>query len=207
MLRGQCRRYVVAIEIVKISYLILMKYTVNYTKKEYDGLNQKFFALKKKAAAWIKKNENMIYWSEIVESKPESKLPRLVAKFEIPNDWTKYTGTLCTYFETGLECLYLTLQRNDPELKGPLNPNFDETRPEGGSNFRNFSTYEAMVDIRDGQVLELPTGEKICMLRDRDFAKRDGGKLSFYPQGFDKAEWLSLFDSGVVVTLWEKKRP
>lgn len=179
------------------------KYQISYTLKSpgLPGYHRELFKTKKEANSWFKKNKDEIYWHQLTECEPKSSMPRPIVKFEPNENFIKKTGTLQTYFETGMECLGLAFYEDG--IHGSPNPDFNPSMPEGKNNFKYFSSHEGMTFIENGHILGLPNGERVGMLKDRDFAKRDGYRLSFYPQGFSKSEILELFyDETVKVTIW-----
>lgn len=184
------------------------KYAINYTMKlpHPQGYHRETFRTKKAANLWMAANKNRLYWHQFVYLFPKSSLPRPLVKDEPGPDYVKKTGTLQTHFETGMECLGLVFyDENAP--KGPPNPEYDPSKPEDRRNFKHFSTYEALTFIGNGMILQLPSGEKVFMIRDRDFAIQDGFNISFYPRGFTKKEWIELFvPENVKVTLWVKEK-
>jgi hypothetical protein len=182
------------------------KYQISYTLKgpAPAGYRCELFPTKTAANSWLKKNKSKIYWHKLTETNPKSKKPKPLINFEPGDDYIKKVGTLQTHFETGMECMGLVFYEDG--IHGPPNPNFDTTKPEGGGNFKFYGNYNAMTFINHGHVIQFPNGEKVGMLKDREFAQKDGYRLSFYPQGFSKAEWITLFASeSVNVTIWIKK--
>lgn len=186
----------------------LDKYAVNYTLKEevFTGYHQQLFMKKKPAKEWIKANEGKLYWHQLVHLYPKSRQPRPIITFEtLSENYDKYTGILQTYYETGMECMGLVFYRDDVP-KGSLNPKFDPTQPESKSNFKYYKSYEGIIMLGNGMVLLLPGEQKVGLLKDIDFAKQDGYRLSFYPRGFSKKEWVGLFiNEDVKATLWVRK--
>lgn len=181
------------------------KYQVNYTLKDKanPGFNRREFYTLEKAEKWIKKNEDTFYWHEFVEINAASKWPKPVVESVGP-EYQMKIGTLGTHFETGMECMGLVL--NEDGIHGGPNPNFDPTKPEGGSNFRNYASYDALNFIGRDQFLKIGDGPIIEIIRDRDFGVRDGFRLSFYPSGFSRKELLQLFGpNNIKATLWVKK--
>jgi len=145
-----------------------------------------------------------IYWHRIVAADPQSKWPKYTVATDVDLGKTheKLEGWLETHFETGMECLGLVLDQRIPD--GP-NPNFDPTKPEDGSNFKNFRSYAGLHYVGREDVLEVD-GERILMARDRDFAQADGYRLSLYPSGFSSKELIKLFNSNKKATLWQKRK-
>lgn len=188
-----------------------MKYILEYTKTleatngKDEGLFIKRFNTKKELKAFFKTEMRNIYWSRLREKDPSSKLPKMIIPPNDPglSEYTALKGVLETYFETGLECLGLAFYRDDA-VKGPRNPDFDPAKPASRSNFEFFRTYEGMLLVGRGHLLELEGVGIIGLERDRDFAKADGHQLSYYPRGFSKEEWLNLFLKETKVCLWVK---
>lgn len=183
------------------------KYAINYTMKmpHKQGYHRETFKTKKAANIWLKQNEEKIYWQQFIYLFPKSKLPRPLVKDTPGDNYIKKTGTLQTYFETGMECMGLVFY-DDAAPLGPPNPDFDPSKPESRNNFKHFSTYDGLTFIKQGMVLQLPSGDKVFMIRDIDFSRQDAYNISFYPRGFTKAEWMELFvHENVKVTLWVKK--
>lgn len=106
------------------------------------------------------------------------------------------TGTLETYFETGMECMGLILYE-DGIIGGP-NPNFDPSKPEGGSNFKNYKTHDGINFVEKMDVIELlnkngKVYKRILCIYDIKKAREDGYRLSLYIEGWDKMELARLF--------------
>lgn len=183
-----------------------MKYQISYTLKEANkpGMGQELFKSKKAAADWLKKNEEKLYWYQLTEINPKSKLPKPIIKFEPGEEYTLKSGTLQTYYETGMESMGLVFYEDG--IYGPTNPGFNPDLPESRNNFKNYSSYDALNFIETGMILEI-NGQKIGMVKDRDFARRDGYRLSFYPAGFSRKELIQLFaPENVKVRVWIKKK-
>lgn len=181
------------------------KYHISYTLKNPKPGEPVFFreGFSTKAAAnlWLRKNKAKIYWHQFRHSNPKSKRSRPVIQLTSEKNYVKKIGTLQTHYETGMECLGLTFYEDG--VHGGPNPEFDSSKPEGPNNFKFFSTYDGLTYIENGQILQFPDGKTVMMLKDRDFAKEDGYRLSFYPQGYTKEEWLSLFSSQkLAVIIW-----
>jgi hypothetical protein len=180
------------------------RYQVNFTMKTFKGFEAKAFSSKAEADLWIKKNKKKLYWSQVVSLAPKSRLPRPIVLFDPEPTYEKFDGKLGTYFETGMECLALVFVKNEPV--GPPNPNFDESKPEDGRNFKNYGNFDAIINLRSGQILKLPDGSKVGLISDAKFAVEDGHRLSFYPQGFTKLELVKLFlPETTTATIWVKK--
>lgn len=183
-----------------------MKYQISYTLKDKakPGMGQELFKSKKDASAWLKKNEKKLYWHQLTEINPKSKLPKPIVGFEPGDEYTFKLGTLQTYYETGMECMGLVFYEDG--VHGGPNPNFDPSKPESKSNFRYYSSYDGLHFIETGMIVEI-NGQKIGMVKDRDFATRDGYRLSFYPAGFSRKELIELFSpENVEVRAWIKKK-
>jgi hypothetical protein len=183
------------------------KVIVSYTEKVFQGIKAKEFDSRPLAEAWVKENQETVYWSSIRKRNPASENPKRVLANDV--DLTGYIeikGTLQTFFETGMECTGLILH-DDFAPKGPENPKFDPTKPEDGNNFKHFSSYENIHDITSGDIFQPEGHPKYVMLKDRQFAADDAYRLSFYPQGFTYAEWTSFFaKQNIKATVWTKKR-
>lgn len=184
-----------------------MKVLLNYTEKNAKSprMLTKIFESKKAALAWVKRKAKKLYWHQIVAINPKSKHPKPVVLFELGDEYQRFTGVLSTYFETGMEALGLVFERDD--VSGPPNPNFDPSQPENRNNFKNFKTLDGLIFLKHGQILQIgEDGEKIALIKDIDFAKSDGFRLTMYPRGFKKNELLDLFQPGTTkATLWVKK--
>lgn len=181
------------------------KYQISYTLKDQTKplLGRESFSSKKEASKWLKENEGLLYWYQLTEINPKSKLPRPLIDFEPGNEYTVKSGTLQTYYETGMECIGLVFYEDG--VHGGPNPDFDPSKPESRSNFRYYSSYDGLHFIEHGMIVEI-NGKKIGMIKDRDFAKRDGYRLSFYPAGFSRKELIELFGSeNIKVRAWIKK--
>lgn len=179
------------------------KYQLSYTlKKPGDSFyHYRLFFTKKEAASWISANKSTLYWHQLTEISPKSNRPKPLIQFKPDGSFKKKTGTLQTYFETGMECMGLIFYEDG--IHSSPNPNFDSNKPESKSNFRYFSSHDGITFIASGHIIEFANGDKIGMAKDREFAKKDGYRLSFYPQGYTKKEWLALFESEMLkVTLW-----
>lgn len=166
------------------------------------GYHYEFFKTKAEANEFIRANKSKIYWKSLSEINPKSKKPKPLFETE-PVGYMKKVGTLQTYFETGMECLGLVFYEDG--VYGEPNPSFDPSKPESKENFSRYSSFAGVTFIDSGHVLKFPNGELVGMVKDRDFAKRDGYMLSFYPRGFSKDEWLDLFVlEDTKVTIWIK---
>jgi len=168
------------------------KYQISYTLKDKTkpGFGRELFATKKEAAQWLKKHEQDLYWHQFTEINPKSKLPRPIIEFEPGEEYDLKVGTLQTYYETGMECTGLVFYEDG--VHGGPNPDFDPSKPESKSNFRYYSSYDGLHFIEHGMILEID-GQKIGIIKDRDFASRDGYRLSFYPAGFSRKELIEIF--------------
>lgn len=188
------------------------KFVVNYTKNigyskggKFDGYHRQGFLVREDALKWVVDNKEMIYWSQVVEVDAASKHPKAIVE-EIPDPlhWDRFEGTLQTFNETGMECLGLVLQCDEPH--GDANPDFDPAKPETGSNFRWYSSYDALHFIEKNTILEID-GVRYAMIKDSEFAEADAYNLSFYPAGFSKKELLTLFiPENKLATLYVKKK-
>jgi hypothetical protein len=175
------------------------KFIVNYTQKieftngKFNGTHSKDFPSREDALDFVS-SEPSIYWSEIVEAEPKSKLSALCVQVDDPGltDYTRHEGILETYYETGMESISLILYRDG--FDDSPNPKFNPSEPESKANFRYFKSLEAALFIKNGDILEID-GKLIYLFKDREFARADGFKLSFYPRGFTKAQWVELFAS------------
>lgn len=185
-----------------------MRYEVVYTKKDeesFSGYHSERFETWKQAEQWVKDNQDVVYWSSVRDTEAASERPRYIFRGEIPDDYDKIQGTLQTYFETGMECLGLVLQADEP--KGPPNPKFNPLLPEGRDNFRNYSSYDALFFIENGDILEVD-GVMYAMVQDRKFARADGYRFSFYPMGWSKKELVELFmPENKRAVIYRKKKP
>lgn len=214
------------------------KYKINFTLKApgEQGYKQKQFKTEKSANNWLKKNEDQLYWHQLVEINPKSDKEKPLAGFfsemlehgidtsssqtktikimknnELhkayvnEDNYIKKVGTLGDHFETGMECMGLVFIEDG--IFGPPNPNFDPSKPETrNSNFKHFSSYDALTFIHSGQIIEFPEPkQKVLMLKDIEFARKDGFNLSFYPRGFTKQELLEYFLLNTKVTIWIPK--
>lgn len=179
-------------------------YLVNYTLKgESGGWHSQTFKTKDEALLWVKKNP-LIYWSQVVSMDAKSLLPRPIVTGEVDQSYQCYSGNFGTYYETGMEYLALVFERDD--IKGSPNPNYDKTKPESASNFQFFKDFSGLILLKQGDILLLPSGDRVFLLRDRVFAREDGFRLGFYPQGFSRKELLELFVPGNVKSkIWVKK--
>jgi len=146
-----------------------------------------------------------IYWHKIVASNPASKWPKVIVSpsEDLSKTHDRIEGVLDGYFETGMECLGLTLY--DLTKLGPPNPDYDASKPEDGRNFKNFRSHEGLHFIEKSDVLEYD-GYRYSMVRDRDFALEDGFRLSLYPAGYSKDELLSLFHTNKRAVLWKRRK-
>jgi hypothetical protein len=179
------------------------KYQISYTLKRPGDpfYHYKFFFTKKDANAWLKANKKNLYWHQFTEINPKSDRPKPMIDGDLSSSFKKKVGVLQTYFETGMESLGLIFCEDG--IHGNPNPNFDPNKPEDRDNFQYFSSWDAITFIATGQVIEFANGEKVGMAKDREFAKKDGYRISFYPQGYSKKEWLDLFATEKLqVTLW-----
>lgn len=188
----------------------LPKYIVSYTLKDAKAplYHRKEFNTKKEWSEWFKKNKKKLYWHQFRETAPKSKLPKPIILGEFSEaDYIKKIGTLQTYFETGMECTGLIFYE-DGVYGGP-NPDFDPSKPEDGRNFKNFHTHDGITFIETGHILRFEDGTQVGMIKDREFAKSDGYRLSFYPRGYSRFELVNLFaPENVKVTIYipqEKK--
>lgn len=182
------------------------KYQISYTLNgQIDYVTRvKGFSSKKAANQWLKENKADLYWHQLTEIAPKSKYPRPIIAFDPSEEFTLKIGKLCTYFETGMECMGLAFYEDG--IHGPPNPSFDPSKPEGHSNFKFYASYDALNMIKHGDLLQIEDGPIYGMLKDRDLASRDGYRLSFYPQGFSREELLLLFGKeNVKAKLWVKK--
>jgi hypothetical protein len=178
---------------------------VNYTGNPFRGYESKEFQTEDDARRWIKNRGKRIYWSQVVHKHPKSDFPKPLLIETPGEEYEMFEGKLNTHFETGMECLGLVFEKDG--MIGPLNPEFKENLPESGSNFRYFGNFDALVFLNRGQVLELPDGKMVSMIKDPQFSGRDGYRLSFYPRGFSTKELLELFCAGnVKAKLWVKKQ-
>jgi len=185
------------------------EFYVSYTKntkegEQFTGYHYRTgFTSREEAEQWAAINKDTIYWYQISETNPRSKKSKIMFEGSLEEGWTKYEGTLRTHYETGMECLGLTLQTDEPH--GGPNPNFDSEQPESASNFKFYASYDALHFLEYGNVLEID-GTKYVMIKDREFAKADAYKLSFYPQGFSREELISIFmPENKRATLYVKK--
>lgn len=185
------------------------RFLVNYTEKTSEGGTftgfkvETGFPTRQDAKRWVLYNKERLYWSEIVEIDASSKKPKIVIEESLGEEWDQHVGTLETFCETGMECLGLVLQKDEP--KGGPNPNFDPSVPESKNNFRYYASYDALKFIEHGNVLEID-GIKYAMIKDREFAQSDAYRLSFYPIGFSRKELLKLFlPENKRAILWIKK--
>jgi len=184
------------------------KYQISYTLKDPSkpGFRREEFPTKTQANSWLKKHKDSLYWHQLTEINPKSKLPKPIIGFEPGQEYEMKQGTLQTYFETGMESLGLVFYE-DGVYGGP-NPDFDPSKPESRSNFKFYASYDGLHFLQSGQILQIENGPKIGIVKDRDFASRDGYRLGFYPQGFSRLELLSLFGKETVkAKLWIKKVP
>lgn len=183
----------------------IMKYQISYTLKDENspGMAREFFSTKKEANSWIKKNKNRLYWHKLTETNAKSKMARPIIMFEPDDSFIMKTGTLKTHFETGME--YLGLVFYEDGIHGPPNPKFNPDLPEDKSNFKNFASYDALIFIEHGMIIQFGD-EKIAMMKDRDFATRDGYRFSFYPRGFSRSQLIDLFaKENIKAKLWIRK--
>lgn len=184
-----------------------MKYVLDYTEKPFNGIKCKEFESRPEAEKWLTKNKKTIYWSCIRVKDAASALPNPVIPEDFDqSEYTKIEGTLETFYETGLECVGLVLV--DKTKRGPPNPSFDPSKPRGGANFEFYGNYSALHWFDTGDILQVDGGPKVGLLRDQEFAASDGYRLSFYPQGFTRAELVAMFFyENVNATVWTKKTP
>lgn len=181
------------------------KYQISYTlNSTADGrLHVKYFSNKKDADKWLKDEEGKLYWHSFTETNPKSNKPLPIIEFEPDDSYTMKKGTLETHFETGMECMGLVFYEDG--VYGEPNPDFDPSKPEDRSNFKFYKTYEGLTFIEHGHILQIEDGPKIGIMKDRDFARRDGYRLSVYPQGFNRSELIELFgQESVKATIWIK---
>lgn len=183
--------------------MIKHKYTLSYTKKNESGYFREMFYRKKDAEAFLKSIKKTVYWHQLLPIYTKSRMPRPVIKFTPPETYEKMTGRLNTYFETGMECLGLVFENS--AITGSPNPNFDSSKPESEANFKNYASYDALHFITTGMIIEFEDGTKVGMMKDRTFSRQDGFRLSFYPQGYSKEEWMELFEKRTKVVLYVKK--
>jgi hypothetical protein len=181
-----------------------MSYSVNYTEKEFKGVKSFETNTKVQAEAWVEKNKAKLYWSQIIKLDAKSEKTKPSGDVDL-SKYKKIQGVLQSYFETGMECLGLTLY--DTTVNGPPNPAFDESKKESGSNFRFYRLHEATYFIEHGDILQVNDGPKWTLQKDREFAADDGYRLSFYPRGFSRKELLELFSpEDKKATLWRKNK-
>lgn len=184
------------------------KYQLLYTlkgQKDYSTPRLLFYT-KDEATKWLKKNKKKLYWHKLTEINPKSRRPRYIIAFDPPSDhYEMKIGKLDTHFETGMECLGLVFYEDG--IHGGPNPNFDPGKPENGSNFKFYASYDALTFITHGHILQVEDGPKWGMMKDREFAIRDGFSVSFYPAGFSKFELMELFTlPKKKAKLWIKKK-
>ena len=182
------------------------KYAISYTFKDPgpSGFHSKTFTTEEEADKWVKENEDSLYWHQIIEIDAKSKKPKPIILNGPPTEgYAKKHGTLQTHFETGMECLGLVFYEDG--VHGGPNPDFDPSKPEDRNNFKYFASYDGLTFLETGHIIQFADGQMVGLVKDRDFAKRDGYRLSFYPQGFSRKELLELFmPENVKVTLWSK---
>jgi hypothetical protein len=180
-----------------------VRHSFKNTVRPESPFGSKTFASKKDALKWIDENKTLLYWFQITEINAKSKHPKPILNFEPGDEYVLKLGTLQLYYETGMECLGLIFYEDG--IYGDPNPDFDPSKPEDGSNFRYYSSYKGMFNIEKDMILEID-GQKIGMVKDRDFAIRDGHRFSFYPAGFSRKEIINLFGpENVKVRMWIKK--
>lgn len=187
----------------------MKQYQLHYTlKNPAKGEEYKTHVLEFDTRAEAEAAEtDQMYWCRVYNTAPASKWEKKIVD-ETVQDITKthtgpIVGVLDYYFETGMECMGLVVYEDGHE--GSPNPNFDPTKPEGGDNFKNYKTHDAINFIERGDILELD-GVKYLMARDRDFALEDGFRLSMYPMGFSKKELIELFNAAKPAKLWRIKK-
>jgi len=184
-----------------------INFIVNFTYQDASkpGQFSNGFETQSQALEFVERNKEDLYWHEIVHAFPRSRFPRPIVTFEPGEEYDVFHGTLSTYFEAGMECLGLVFEKDG--VWGSPNPAFNPNLPPGPNNFKNFSTYEALIFIAEGQILLLPDGTKLGVIKDREFGANDGFRLSFYPRGFTKQELLELFMKDNVQTkIWVRKK-
>lgn len=103
------------------------------------------------------------------------------------------------YHETGMDCNGLILYRED--IVGEPNPNFNSSKPVDGSNFPTYKSYDGIIWLKQGQILQIDN-KLIVMKKDRIFSALDNYALSFYPEGFSKEELFILFNSNKKANIW-----
>lgn len=76
-----------------------MKYRISYTLKNPNGpgIYKELFKTKKAAKLWLKENSEKLYWHQLAEINPKSKLPKPVVLFEPGEEFSLKIGTLNTY--------------------------------------------------------------------------------------------------------------
>lgn len=182
------------------------EYQISYTFKneKKPGIFQKLFISRKKAEKWLHNNGSRLYWHQMTEINPVSNRPKPIIEFSPGDNFIEKKGKLEFYYEMGMECEGLVLIEHG--IHGPPNPDFDSSKPEGGMNFKNFASYDALNFIKSGDLIKIGDGPIVGILKDRDFAARDGYRLSMYPQGFSRKELIDLFGPGnVEAVLWIKR--
>lgn len=101
-----------------------------------------------------------------------------------------FTGTLSTYYETGMEHLGLVLEVDSPQFKIP-NPKFGQA-----NEIEFFRTLDGTVFLRPNDRLEVDTdsGIQVFMIGNRNLAKEDGYKFgSVYPKEISSISDLKNF--------------
>ena len=184
-----------------------MTFALDYTEKPFNGIKCKEFESRPEAEKWLTENKETVYWSCIRVKDAASALPQPIIPEDFDqSEYTKIEGALETFHETGMECMGLVLV--DKTMHGPPNPAFDPSKPRGGANFEFYGNYNALHWFKTGDILQVDGSVKVGLLEDRAFATSDGYRLSFYPQGFTRAELVALFSyENVRATLWTKKTP
>lgn len=182
------------------------KFTVEYSEILFQGMKNKEFSSRANAEKWIAANKMTLYYTSIRVTSPKSKKARpIVLESEDLSGYRKIVGKLEIFHETGMECMGLVIV--DETKLGEPNPNFDPSKPEGGHNFRNFGNYDALHFITTGDVLQVEGEDKVLMIKDREFATDDGYRLSFYPQGYSRTEFVTLFyPEKLKATVWTKEK-
>jgi hypothetical protein len=181
------------------------EYILEYTGIPFDGIKGKLFDTLDEAETWASENKAGIYWSCARKTNPKSNWPKPVLGSEVDlSEYRMIPGVLETFTEQGMECLGLVL--NDPSIKGNPNPQYDPSKPIDAYNFTHYGSYEAIHFIKAGDILQVDGADPIPMIKDRAFAADDAYRLSFYPQGFSRDEFVWLFlPENRKATLWTKK--
>lgn len=149
------------------------RYILTYTLKVGGViLNEKSFTTIKACKSWLRRNKSKIYWSQMRHTSTRSNKPKIEIDASVKlKNYTKLKGRLSTYFETGMECLGLV---------------FNEDGKDG---------YDGLHFIKHGHILKIER-QRFLMVADPGFAKRDGYRFSFYPQGFSRKEIIDLISNG-----------